>query len=122
VSESNVCFVDEKIPEDQLVSIVVPAFNTERRHFDDMVYSVINQHYQNWELVIVNASTDKSLKAYISQSKDKDSRIKIYEPEKNLGIAGNTNYGVKHAKGEFIAFLDHDDTLNLLEIHGLKSD
>jgi glycosyltransferase involved in cell wall biosynthesis len=96
---------------------VVPAYNTEPSHYLAMIYSVINQHYENWELVIVNASNDSSLKTKIKESQEIDTRIKVVEPNKNLGIAGNTNFGLKHCKGEYIAFLDHDDLLHGCALH-----
>jgi len=46
-------------------SIVVPAFNTDKQHLLDMVYSVVNQHHENWELIIANASTERCQKSIL---------------------------------------------------------
>lgn len=75
-----------------------------------MIQSVINQTYQKWELILVNASPNNNevnnqLKTYL------DPRIKVINLESNLGIANNTNQGIKEAKGDYVCFLDHDDTL-----------
>jgi len=99
-----------------LVSIVVPAFNTPQKYLDPFVRSVVAQTYDNWELVIVDASSEESAKERIEESIKVDSRIRIVTTE-NKGISSNTNIGITESKGEYIAFMDHDDTIehNALE-------
>lgn len=94
-----------------LISIVVPAYNTKQRYMDELVYSVLAQTYVNWELVLVNASTDPERGTALREIGQKDRRIKIIDTE-NKGISGNTNIGIEHASGEFVAFSDHDDVLD----------
>lgn len=106
-----------------LISIIVPAFNTPDRYLDEMVDSVIAQTYTNWELCLVQGgSPDPERAKAIRLAAKKDTRIKLIELQKNLGIAGNTNAGIKKAKGEFIAFLDHDDTLAPFALNEVASD
>jgi O-antigen biosynthesis protein len=93
------------------VSIVVPVFNPPAAYFMPMVYSVVNQTYDNWELLLVDASTDRVSKMHTAQCSDIDERIKVVSIDRNLGIAGNTNAGIKQATGEYVALLDHDDVL-----------
>jgi glycosyltransferase involved in cell wall biosynthesis len=114
-----VCFVSGDIKKKPLISIVVPAYNTDPSHYLAMIYSVINQHYENWELIVVNASDNPNLKAKINDSQDIDIRIKVVEPEKNLGIGGNTNFGLQYCTGEYVAFLDHDDLLHACALHAI---
>lgn len=113
------CFVGEIEPEKKLVSVVVPVFNAPKEHLREMVYSVVNQHYQNWELILVNASSDSELKKYATELTSVDKRVLIVAPESNLGISANTNFGLKYAKGEFIAFLDHDDIIHPCALHSI---
>lgn len=117
--------IDGRAPESHrlsskpLLSIVVPAYNTPQKYLYPFVYSVIAQRYNNWELVIVNASTNSVSRALIDDCSLIDDRIKIVEVKKNLGISGNTNLGIDAANGEYICFMDHDDTLHpdaLLEV------
>lgn len=86
----------------------MPNFNCEK-FLDETILSVINQTYQNWELLIVDdCSTDKSveiIKNYI----DKDNRIKLFINEKNSGAAASRNWAMREATGKWIAFLDSDD-------------
>ncbi len=112
------CLVDKTIQHKPLISVVVPVYDPQSQDFEDMVAAVINQHYENWELVIVNASTSENSRHQVSRASKIDTRIKVIEV-KNKGISGNTNVGIKEAKGEYIAFLDHDDTLHPCALHSV---
>ena len=94
--------------EEQLVSIIVPVYNSEK-FINDTIQTVKEQMYKNWELLLVNdCSTDNSeniIKKYVK----KDNRIKLINLEKNSGAAIARNTGIESAKGKYIAFLDADD-------------
>ena len=93
-------------------SIIVPLFKTPLNFFDEMVASVKGQSYEDWELVLVNASPeDLALAQRTNEETKKDSRIKVVTLESNLGITLNTNKGVEAATGDFVCFFDHDDIL-----------
>lgn len=86
-------------------SVIIPLYNKES-FIKETVMSVINQTYKDFELIIVNdSSTDNSL--HIVES-IVDDRI-IVLTKLNGGVSAARNYGVKHASGEYIAFLDADD-------------
>ncbi len=110
------CFVNNRL-EGPAISVVVPAYNTPTEHLLPMVYSVVNQHYENWELVLVNGSTEQASRDRINACAKIDTRIKIVDFGENLGIAGNTNAGIESASGEYVAFLDHDDLLHPCALH-----
>lgn len=94
--------------EKELVSIVVPVYNSEK-FIKETINSIKQQTYENWELLLVNdCSTDNSEKI-INEQKNKDSRIKLINLEKNSGAAISRNTGIKEAKGKYIAFIDSDD-------------
>lgn len=89
-----------------LISIVMPVYNAEK-YIDKAVESILNQTYQNIELIIVeDASTDDT---YQVISRYTDSRIKVFCNEINRGIAYSTNYAIRHSSGEYIALMDDDD-------------
>lgn len=91
-----------------LISIVIPVYNAEK-YIDETIKSIIDQTYQNWELLLVDdCSKDKS-KEIISKYTKIDHRIRYYLQEKNGGPALARNRGIAEAKGEFICFLDADD-------------
>ena len=95
-------------------SVVVPLYHTPAKFLKDLVRSMMYQSYANWELCLVNASPeDLHLTSLLENWAMRDKRIRVIRLEKNLGIAQNTNAGIAASTGEFIAFLDHDDFLEL---------
>ena len=89
-----------------LVSICIPTYNVEKTVIDT-VQSILNQTYHNSEIIIVdNDSTDDTLNLL---RKFKDSRIKIYKNNKNIGGEANFSKCVKLANGEYIAVFHADD-------------
>ncbi len=90
-------------------SIVVPLFNTPEKYLKEMIESVIDQTYGNWELILADASAETS--DIILEYAKEDPRIKYYHLETNGGIAENTNRGLAKATGDYIGLLDHDDLL-----------
>ncbi len=103
--------VPKKYTYNPLISIVVPAFNTPDKYLEPLLDSICAQTYSNWELVLVEASPDPERAEAIRAAAARDDRIRLIRVGQNKGIAGNTNIGLKEAKGEYIAFVDHDDTL-----------
>ena len=96
------------------ISILVPLYNTPEPFLRDMITSVLNQTYQNWELCLVDGSdaehgeVGRICREYLK----KDSRIVYQKLLKNEGISGNTNECLKLATGEYIGLFDHDDILH----------
>lgn len=87
------------------VSVVLPIYNVEK-YITETVRSVLSQTYSNFELLIVDdESPDRSVE--ICKQFD-DSRIRIIH-QKNRGLAGARNTGIRHAQGDYIALLDGDD-------------
>lgn len=94
-----------------LVSIITPMYNSEK-YIGETIESVLSQTYQNWEMVIVNdCSTDKG-SDIVKEYQKKDSRIKLYNNEKNKGGAETRNECIRRATGDYMAFLDSDDMWN----------
>ena len=93
-------------------SIVVPAFRTPELFLRQMIESVQNQSYENWELCIANASPDDGqMAAVLDEYVRKDPRIIVKNLERNAGIAENSNEALAMAAGDFVGLLDHDDLL-----------
>ncbi len=96
-----------------LVSIVVPVYNTPIKYLNELIQSVIQQTYSNWELCIADGnSTDARVREYLSEVQKSDSRIKPLFLPNNGGISDNTNAAIGQARGDYIVFSDHDDTLS----------
>lgn len=94
-----------------LISIITPTYNTPTNFLTDMIQSVQNQTYSNWELCIADGSTNTDVYENLMIFSQKDSRIRVVRLDKNEGISGNSNSALSMAKGDFIALLDHDDLL-----------
>ncbi|NEO98996.1 MAG: glycosyltransferase family 2 protein [Symploca sp. SIO2E9] len=87
------------------ISVIVPIYGVEK-YIAATVQSVLNQTYENFELLLVDdESPDQSIEICQQFS---DSRIKIIH-QKNRGLAGARNAGIRQAQGEYLAFLDGDD-------------
>jgi len=105
-------YVISNCPNKPLFSIIVPVHKVASKWLDKCIRSVVNQHYTNWELILVDdASQRQNLRRLMDKWASEDKRIQVYYLEENSGIAGATNFGIKQAKGKFIGFLDHDDEL-----------
>ncbi len=92
-------------------SIVVPAYRTPEKHLGQMISSVCSQSYENWELILVDASEDDSVRKVVEQAREHQDKIRYVRLLKNAGIAENTNAGILQAKKDYIGLLDHDDIL-----------
>lgn len=96
------------------ISILVPLYNTPEPFLRDMITSVLNQTYQNWELCLADGSDTEhgEVGRICREYLEKDSRIVYQKLLKNEGISGNTNECLKLATGEYIGLFDHDDILH----------
>ena len=96
-----------------LISIVVPMYNTDPDFLVEMVKSVQEQTYTNWELLLVDdASSDDKVRTLSKKMAKNDARIVTKFLTVNKNIAGATNEGIAIARGEYISLLDHDDILH----------
>lgn len=95
---------------DALVSIIIPTYNDE----DKIRYSVqsaINQSYSNIEIIIIDDGSDDNTSKICDEYTKKDTRISVVHKE-NGGLSHARNCGLDNASGDFIVFLDADDTIN----------
>jgi glycosyltransferase involved in cell wall biosynthesis len=95
------------------ISVGISFYNTEK-YLKDAIVSVLNQTYKNFELILIDdGSTDESLK--IAKS-FKDSRIRLIESGKNLGLAKRLNQLTRESSGEYIARMDADDIMDVTRL------
>ena len=105
----------ERFPRMVKISILVPLWNNDRQFQIEMLDSVMNQTYENWELCLADGSDEEH--AYIGEICQeyaaKAGGLIVYNHlEKNCGISGNTNECLKLATGEYIGLFDQDDLLH----------
>ena len=89
-----------------LVSVIVTTYNR-KELLKETIDSIVNQTYKNFELIVVDNFSNYDFLAHVEYFDD--DRIKAFQNQNNGVIAVNRNYGMKKAKGEYIAFCDDDD-------------
>ncbi len=95
-----------------LISILMPVYNTDLKELEQAIQSVIDQSYQHWELCIADdASPSPGIREKLEKFASKDKRVKLTFREQNGGISAACNSAAHLAVGDYVAFLDHDDTL-----------
>lgn len=105
------------------ISILVPLYNTPENFLREMIDSVMNQTYENWELCLADGSDEAH--AYVGevvreyqrrlpadQNTGRGPSIQYKKLKKNEGISGNTNQCLTLSTGEYIGLFDHDDILH----------
>ena len=97
------------VPGEPLISVVIPLFNTPDAYLHPLLDSLVNQTFGDFEVIVADASTDAARAAAIEHACVSDPRLHYVRLEENLGISGNTNAALGHSKGEYVAFVDHDD-------------
>ncbi len=98
------------------VSIIMPVYNAEN-YVKMAIESILSQTFTDFEIICVNdCSKDNSL-AVLNQLAKRDNRVKVIDSDVNVGAGAARNLGIEAATGEYITFVDSDDTIepDLLE-------
>ena len=90
------------------ISVITPVHNSSV-YIGDTINSVINQTYQNWEMILVDDFSSDNSVEIIQAYQEKSNKIKLIESDTNVGAAEARNIALREAKGDYIAFLDSDD-------------
>jgi teichuronic acid biosynthesis glycosyltransferase TuaG len=100
--------IQELIDKNLLVSIITPAYQSEK-YIKHTIDAIIKQTYTNWELLITDDNSSDNTVNIINQYITIDKRIKLFKLNKNYGAAIARNNSIKNSNGRFIAFCDSDD-------------
>ena len=100
-----------------MVSIIVPVYKVEK-YLKNCIESILAQTYKDFELILVDDGSPDSSGAICDEYAKKDSRIKVFHKE-NGGASSARNTGLKFAQGEFINFVDSDDTIPVDSLENL---
>jgi len=101
----------KSLPKKPLISLITPVFNPPVEAHNKLIESVINQTYDNFQLLLFDFGTDESVSQLLDDWAEKDSRIMVKHNLPNEGIAKNSNLSLEYATGEYVGLLDHDDAL-----------
>lgn len=109
-----------------LISIIIPCYNSEQ-YLSKCLYSILCQSVESWEAICINDGSKDNTETILQQFVEKDPRIKVISQE-NAGVSAARNRALAECKGEFICFVDSDDTIEpdfletLLAINLQKND
>ena len=92
------------------ISIVLPVHNGEK-YLSQAIESVLQQSYENWELIIVNDCSTDGTSRIINDYEKKDTRIRVYNNDRNLKLPATLNVGFGYAKGEYFTWTSDDNIL-----------
>lgn len=93
------------------ITIIIPIYNVEK-YLNATIESVVNQTYKNLEIILVDDGSPDSCPKICDEWAEKDSRIKVLH-KKNGGVSSARNAGLDIATGDYIAFVDGDDYIDL---------
>ena len=104
------------------ISLLIPLLDPCAKFLNELFASIVAQTYENWEVCVVDGGSKKretieSLRRWTKR----DARIRVQRFEVNLGISENTNEALRMATGDFVALVDHDDTLASFALYELAS-
>ena len=92
-----------------LVSVIIPYYK-KRNLVKETILSVINQSYDDLEILIIYDDTNLNDLEFIKEISKLDNRIKVINNNKRLGAGPSRNIGIEQSNGKYIAFIDADDT------------
>lgn len=95
-----------------LISVIVPVYNVDRIYLKECIDSVLNQSYQNFELILVDDCSSKKDTVDTLKEYENVKKVKVVYRKSNGHISEATNTGLENASGDFISLLDNDDTLD----------
>ena len=92
------------------ISIIVPVYNA-KNYIEACIKSVLEQTYSDFELLLINDGSTDGSGDILEKFAKMDKRVKVYN-RANHGVSASRNFGISNAVGEYIMFLDADDTIN----------
>ena len=96
---------------EKLLSVIIPIYNVEL-YLNRCMESIVNQTYKNLEIIMVDDGSPDNCPELCEEWGKRDSRIKVIH-KKNGGLSDARNMGLSVATGEYIAFVDSDDFVDL---------
>lgn len=102
-----------------MISVIVPIYNAEKL-LSRCIDSILAQTYHDWELLLIDDGSSDGSRVICEEYAQKDARIKVFH-KPNGGVSSARNYGLDVSSGDYICFVDADDTIDNNYIHDLIS-
>lgn len=103
------------------ISVLIPTYNY-ARYLSETVQSVLDQHEQDYEVLIVDDASVDDTANVCSRLAALDPRIRVHRHERNLGMVPNWNWCLHHARGRYVKYLLADDKLNHPDALGIMAE
>lgn len=110
-----------------IISLIIPVYNAEHT-LDRCINSIQKQTFQKWEMILIDDGSDDNSAAICDKYTSEDTRIHVIH-QKNKGASAARNAGISKAQGEYLMFIDSDDTIGsfflekyITAIHEMKAD
>ena len=94
------------------ISIIVPCYETEQ-YVEKCINSLLKQTYKNLEIIAVNDCSKGNMQEILEKISEKDNRVKVIKNEVNKGLLHTRIIGSKKATGDYVAFVDSDDYVDI---------
>ena len=94
------------------ISVILPVYNTEP-YIDKCLQSILNQIFGDLEVIVIDDCGQDQAMAIVERHAAVDQRIRIIRNDKNHGVAFSRNAGILAARGEYLSFIDSDDSIDL---------
>lgn len=94
-----------------IISVLMPVYNPPVAYLSEAIKSVQKQTWPDWELVVVDDGSEPYVAALLDELSRLDVRVRVLRKDVNGGIVAATNIGLDASRGTYVAFMDHDDTL-----------
>lgn len=101
-----------------MISVIVPVYNTKTAYLEQCVNSVLTQSYHNIQLILVDDGSRSECADALDKYQKQDSRCLVFHIPHG-GVSNARNYGIDHAKGEYVAFIDSDDWVSEVFLEAL---
>lgn len=102
-----------------MISVIVPIYNVDD-YLDECLSSIINQTYEDIEVLCINDCTLDNSINIVKKYMRLDKRVHLINHRQNRGLGGARNTGIENARGEYIAFVDSDDILDLTMLEKME--
>ena len=112
LKENTLEFTHETFKYNPLISIIIPVYNAKKSVLEECINSVLNQTYDNYEICLADDNSSLEETKEVLKSYEDNSKIKVVYRKVNGMISKCMNSAIDVASGEFVGFLDNDDTLD----------
>ena len=102
-----------------MISVIVPVYNVEK-YIEDCIQSILQQTYKDFELLLIDDGSQDRSGQICDQYAKQDARIHVFHTV-NQGVSAARNFGIKHAKGDYICFVDSDDFVEKEYLYTMNS-